>query len=47
MTDMPEIHKPHEKTKTNFKTKKKQKQNKTRAGLHARKREGLVQISLK
>ena len=30
MTDMPEIHKPHEKTKTNFKTKKKIKQNKTK-----------------
>ena len=38
---MPEIHKPHEKTK------KKIKQNKKRAKLHARKREGLVQISLK
>ena len=44
---MPEIHKPHEKTKTNFKTTKKIKQNKKRAKLHARKREGLVQISLK
>ena len=45
---MPEIHKPHEKTKTHFKTKKnKTKQNKKRAKLHARKREGLVQISLK
>ena len=47
MTDMPEIHKPHEKTKTNFKTNKKIKQNKKRARLHAWKREGLVQISLK
>ena len=44
---MPEIHKPHEKTKTNFKTNKKIKQNKKRARLHAWKREALVQISLK
>ena len=29
MTDMPEIHKPHEKTKTNFKTKKNKTKQKT------------------